>query len=244
MTPAVPRISALLVAILVLAACGVTASPSPSVQASATAAPAGQAPELLAVVCEPAPTPFKPTGFDLTGAWAGDDGGIYYLRQLGSVVWWNGMSGRDGSPLNLGRDWNNVARGVITGFQIDVETADVARGGANFNSTLVLKIQGDAKGNIQIVKTREVEGGFGNSEWTPCRPVEVQLADYLVQYGGRVPQYLTILSIDACDKLAEVGNTVTSTMNTQEAGSPEFRASLGYSNAIIGRELELNCGTP
>jgi hypothetical protein len=240
MTNSIPRISTLLGAILVLAACGVTASPSPSVQASATAAPAGQAPDLLAVVCEPAPTPFKPTGFDLTGAWAGNDGGIYYLRQVGSVVWWNGMSGRDGSPLNLGRDWNNVARGVITGLQIDAEGSDVPRGGAANDGTLALKIQDDGTGHIELV----LVGGtwdFGNSIWTPCRPVEVQLADYLVKYGGNVRQYVAILAINACDKLTELGNSVTSTMNTQEAGSPEFRASLGYSNAISDRELALNC---
>ena len=240
MTPAVPRISALLGSILALAACGI-ASPSTSPQASAANEPASQPPELLAVVCEPAPAPFKPTDFDLTGAWAGDDGGIYYLRQLGSVVWWNGMSGRERSPLDLGRDWNNVARGVITGLQIHVETSDVPRGGLLFNSTLILKIQADAKGNIEIVKTREVEGGFGNSIWTPCRPVELQVDNYVRTYGGSVHQYVDILALDACDKLADRSNTVTKTMNTEEAGSPEFRASLGYSNAISDRELELNC---
>jgi hypothetical protein len=240
MTPAVARISALLAPILALAACGITAPPSASVQASATNEPS-QLSELVAVTCEPAPTPFKPTGFDLTGAWAGDDGGIYYLRQLGSVVWWNGMSGRDRSPLELGRDWTNVARGVINGLQIDVDTSDVPRGEILDNSTLVLKIQDDGAGNIQIVKTREVKGGFGNSVWTPCRPVEVQLAEYVGTYGGSVRQYTDILALNACDKLADLNNTVTKTMNTEEAGSPEFRASLGYSNAISDRELELNC---
>jgi hypothetical protein len=151
------------------------------------------------------------------------------------------MSGRDRSPLELGRDWTNVARGVINGLQIDVETSDVPRGGFLFNSTLVLQVQDDGAGNIQIVKTREVQGEFGNSVWTPCRPVEVQVADYMRTYGGSVRQYTDILALDACDKLADVSNTVTKTMNTQEAGSPEFRASLGYSNAISDRELELNC---
>jgi hypothetical protein len=192
-------------------------------------------------MCVPAPTPFKKSGFDLTGAWAGEDGGIYYLRQLGSVVWWNGMAGRDRSPSELGRDWNNVARGVIKGLQIDVETSDVPRGGALFQSTLVLNIQDDGAGNIEIVKTREVEGGFGNSVWTPCRPVEQQVADYLAKYGGTLREYVDILALDACERLAGVKDTVTSTMNTQEAGSLEFRASLGYLNATSDREVELNC---
>ena len=244
MMSAVPRLFALVGSILVLAACAITAPPSTSVQASATNEPASQAPELLAVVCEPAPIRFDPTGFDLTGAWAADDGGIYYLRQVGSVVWWNGMSGSDRSPLDLGRDWNNVARGVINGLQIDVEGSDVPRGGALNNGRLVLKIQADAKGNIQIVKVVDEWGGgnnFGNSVWTPCAPVELQVAAYVRTYGGNVHQYVAILSLDACKKLADLNNSVTSTMNTQDAGSPEFRASLGYSNAISDRELELKC---
>jgi hypothetical protein len=241
MTLAVPRTFVLLGAILAVTACGITLSPSTSPQASGNNEPASQPAEVPAVVCVPAPMPFKSTGFDLTGAWAGDDGGIYYLRQIGSVVWWNGMAGRDRSPFDLGRDWNNVARGVIDGLQIDVETSDVPRGGADFKSTLVLNIQDDGAGNMEIVKTREVKGGFGNSIWTPCRPVEQQLAYYLATYGGTVREYVDILALDACDKLAEVKNSVTSTMNTQEAGSPEFRASLGYSNVISDRELELNC---
>jgi hypothetical protein len=240
MTLAGRRISALLGCIFVLAACGTAITSSTRLQASGNEA-ASQHPELAAVICEPAPTPFKPKGFDLTGAWAGEDGGIYYLRQLGSVVWWNGMAGRDRSPSDLGRDWNNVARGVINGLQIDVETSDVPRGGALFQSTLVLNIQDDGAGNIEIVKTREVEGGFGNSVWTPCRPVEQQVADYIGKYGGTVREYVDILALDACDELAVVDDRVTSTMNTQEAGSAEFRASLGYSNAISDRELELNC---
>jgi hypothetical protein len=244
MTPALPRLSALLGSIVVVAACGITSSPSASRQASATSEPASQPPALIAVVCVPAPTPFKPTGFDLTGAWAGDDGGIYYLRQVDSVVWWNGMSGRDGSPLDVGRNWNNVARGVITGLQIDVEGSDVPRGGSLLNGELVLKIRGDTKGNIEIVKVIDSWGGghdFGGRVWTPCREVGQQIAHYVETYGGTVREYVDILAVDACDKLAEVKNTVTSTMNTQEAGSPEFRASLGYSKAISDRELELNC---
>lgn len=239
MTPAVPRISALLGSILALAACGITASPSTSLQASATSEPS-PAPELLAVICRPAPMPFDPTDFDLTGAWAGDDGGIYYLRQLGSVVWWNGMSGRDRSPLDLGRDWNNVARGVINGLRIDAEGSDVPRAGAVNSGTLVLNIQDDGSGHIELV----LVGGtweFGNNVWTPCEPVELQVAEYVGTYGGSVRQYVDILVLVACDDLAKIKDTVTAALNTADAGSPEFRAALGYSNAISDRELELNC---
>jgi hypothetical protein len=243
MTPAVPRISALLGSILALAACGIPASPSTSVQASATNEPS-PAPELLAVVCRPAPIPFNPTDFDLTGAWAGDDGGIYYLRQVESVVWWNGMSGRNRSPLDVGREWNNVARGVINGLRIDVEGSDVPRGaGFITNGRLVLNIQEDGNGNIRIVKVVDHWGGvgFGNEVWTPCSPVELRVADYVGVYGGSVRQYVNILTLVACDDLAKIKDTVTAPLHTAEAGSPEFRAALGYSNAISDREVELNC---
>jgi len=171
------RISVLLGVVLTLAACGTSASPtggqaSPS-DASSASPTRGQSPSPTAAVaasCDEAPKPFDPTRLDLTGAWAGDDGGIYYLRQLGSVVWWNGMSGRDGSPSDLGRDWNNVGRGEIKGLVLDVEWADVPRGQILGNGTLSLKVEDDGTGNAQIVKVAETGTGFGNSVWTHCTP--------------------------------------------------------------------------
>ena len=114
--------------------------------------------------------PFDPEQVDLTGPWTGDDGGIYYLRQLESVLWWSGMSGRDGPPEELGRGWNNVARGEIDGLKISVEYADVPRGGNLGSGTLTLTIQADETGNIQMVKDTESPAGFGSSVWTPCTP--------------------------------------------------------------------------
>lgn len=234
-----PRASVLLGAILALAACGTTAPSSTTAQASATAEQASQ-PAAVAVVCDIASKRFDPSDIDLTGAWAGDDGGIYYLRQIGSVVWWNGMSGREGSPLDLGRDWNNVGRGVINGLQIDVEWSDVPRGEIFGNGTLILNIQEFGTGNIQIVRDSET-GGFGNDVWRPCAPVERQVAEYVQAYGGEASQYEVILTLDACDDLAALKNTVTTTLDTTDAGSPEFRAALGYSNAISERQLALDC---
>ena len=241
MTPAVPRVSALLGAILALAACGTTASPSASVQASATNKPASQPPELFAVVCQPAPKAFDPSNLDLTGAWAADGGGIYYLRQLGSVVWWNGMSGREGSPLDLGREWNNVGRGEINGLQIDVEWADVPRSQDTGQGTLTLSIEDDGTGNVQIRKVSETGTGFGGRVWTPCVPIELQVADYLRTYGGDVVRYANILTLEGCDGLAVLKTSATTTLNTADAGSPEFQAALGYSNAISQRQLALKC---
>ncbi len=179
------RLAALTAAILALAACGTTASPAQtvtpssgggqsSVAAATSATPThAQSPSPSAAVaarCDKAPKRFDPTHVDLTGAWSGDDDGIYYLRQMGSVVWWNGMSGRAENPSKLGRDWNNVGRGEIKALKIDVEWADVPRGEILGNGTLSLKIVDDGTGNVQIVKESETGTGFGNNVWTPCTP--------------------------------------------------------------------------
>lgn len=185
MKTAAGRLPALVAAILFLGACGTTASPGPTVtpssgggqtslaavpSASATHAQSPSPSAAVAARCDKAPKHFDPKQIDLTGAWAGDDDGIYYLRQLGSAVWWNGMSGRAGSPSDLGRDWNNVGRGEIKALKIDVEWADVSRGQILGNGTLSLKIVDDGTGNVQIVKDSETGTGFGNNVWTPCTP--------------------------------------------------------------------------
>ena len=240
MPPAAPRISGLLGVILVLAACGTTASPSANPRASATPESASAPPDLNAVVCAPVAKPFDPDAIDLTGAWAGNDGGIYFLRQVGSVMWGNGMSGREGSPMDLGREWNNIVRGVIDGLQIDVEWADMPRGEILNHGTSTLNIQDDGRGNIQLVLV-STTGEFAYQVWTPCLPVELRVAEYVETYGGAVREYADILTANACDVLTELKSTVMREMNTADAGSPEFRAALGYSNAISERQLALDC---
>jgi DNA/RNA endonuclease YhcR with UshA esterase domain len=80
------------------------------------------------------------------------------------------LSERNGRPSDLGRDWNNVGRGVVDGLTIEAEWADVPRGGILGDGTLNLKIEDDGTGNLRIVKVSETGGGFGNSSWTPCKP--------------------------------------------------------------------------
>jgi len=181
---ALTRLAAPVLAILFVAACGTAASPTTPTfsagpaQASQAAAPPASAnlpassiPSAeVAARCDKAPRPFDANKVDLTGAWAGDDDGIYYLRQIGSVVWWNGMSERAGGPSKLGRDWNNVGRGEVKALKIEVEWADVPRGQILGNGTLSLSIKDDGAGNVQIIKDSETGTGFGNNIWTPCTP--------------------------------------------------------------------------
>jgi hypothetical protein len=178
------RTLAVLGCALLVVACGTTAqSPtaaavSAGAQGSAGAqrasAPASStatsaATPAVAASCDATDKPFDATTFDLTGAWAGDDGGIYYLRQLDSFVWWSGMSGRAGTPDRLGLEWSNVARGVVTGVSVDVNWADIPRGGIRDGGTMKLSVQDDGTGNTRIVKVSEQSGDFGNRTWTPCK---------------------------------------------------------------------------
>jgi hypothetical protein len=143
---------------------GAAASTGPTPSASPSPKP------IVAAQCDKVAKPFDAKNINLTGAWAGDDDGIYYLRQIGSVLWWNGMSERAGVPARLGREWNNVARGEIKDLAVDVDWADVPRGGILGGGTMNLKIQDDGTGNVRIAKISETGSGFGNNLWTPCKP--------------------------------------------------------------------------
>lgn len=138
----------------------------PAASQAATASPAPL--PAVAAECREADRKFDASKVDLTGPWAGDDGGIYFLRQMDSVLWWNGMADRAGTPEHLGRAWNNVARGEIDGLSIAVSWADVPRGGILDGGAMKLKIEPDAAGNTRIVKVSEQRGDFGNTTWTPC----------------------------------------------------------------------------
>ena len=111
-------------ACLVLAACGADTVVPPSSTGSAplpptaspavaTASPASSPTPVAAAPCEERALSFDPANLDLTGAWLGDDGGIYYIRQIAKTVWWSGMSDQSGPPDRLGRAWSNLAVGKI-----------------------------------------------------------------------------------------------------------------------------------
>ena len=147
-------------------------TPSPSVAAPTSPAPSPIEIPAVGATCVPTPAKFDPAAeIDLTGAWAGDDGGIYYVRQLGTVIWWNGMSSRNDPPGALGRDWNNVGRGEIKDdLTIAAEWADVPRGGADGYGTVNFKIGADPAGDLQVVKTSETGTGRGDTIWSRCEP--------------------------------------------------------------------------
>jgi hypothetical protein len=71
---------------------------------------------------------------DLTGVWACDDGGTYYMRQIGNILWWEA----EASAANP--RWANVARGIVAGGTVTLEYTDVPKGSAVGKGVLVLDI--------------------------------------------------------------------------------------------------------
>ncbi len=96
-----------------------------------------------------------PTSIDLTGVWNCDDGGMYYISQFGTTVWWYGEKDPN-TP-----DWSNVMRGTISGNTIKADWTDVPKGSVMQHGMLMLQIQS----NNQIVAVSKT-GGFSGSVWT------------------------------------------------------------------------------
>src|SRR5262245_4877920 len=71
---------------------------------------------------------------DMNGVWKANDGGTYYVRQIGNDVWWLGMSG-DG-----GRTWTNVYRGVRNRDIVTGTWADVPHGQIHSSGILNLHV--------------------------------------------------------------------------------------------------------
>lgn len=92
---------------------------------------------------------------DLTGIWNSNDGGIYYIRQIGDTIWWYGEQTAM-SPL-----FANIARGTISGNTINLYWSDVPKGRSTSSGTLDLNIVS----NSQLMATQKT-GGFSGSTWT------------------------------------------------------------------------------
>jgi hypothetical protein len=66
---------------------------------------------------------------DLTGAWQGNDTGVYYIRQVGDCLWWFGTELDDIESGQIGQPgFANVAVGRVDATHIDMEWADLPAG--------------------------------------------------------------------------------------------------------------------
>lgn len=89
------------------------------------------------------------TPVDLSGTWSGNDGGLYYLKQIGSCVWWSGVSDFDGQYP--GESWimtfkgQVVPEGVISGDFVDVKSTNPGSG------TLTIEIRAEERDGQQVI---------------------------------------------------------------------------------------------
>lgn len=107
---------------------------------------------------------------DLTGKWSCDDGGTYYLRQIGNTLYWYGERDKT-KPA-----WSNVLTGSIKGGDIRGNWVDVPKGRTMSSGNLQLAIKQGRNVLVAMKKT----GGFGGSRWTrvgykPISPVPVRV---------------------------------------------------------------------
>jgi hypothetical protein len=107
---------------------------------------------------------------ELTGAWAGNDSGTYYIRQIGDCVWWFGTEVRD---LELGPTdqfgFANVASGRIVGTQVDLEWADIPLGNTVNGGGLTF-LYNEELDQLTLVEQRGGRLPFGGTVLTRIQP--------------------------------------------------------------------------
>jgi hypothetical protein len=99
---------------------------------------------------------YAPARADLNGTWRCDDGGLYFVRQIGPDVLWYGEGSSD-RPF-----FANVAHGRMEDDgRIRLMWADVPKGTTGKCGALVLHVGHD--GEMHAVTAT---GGFGGRVWT------------------------------------------------------------------------------
>lgn len=102
---------------------------------------------------------------DLTGRWIGNDGGKYYMRQIGNYVWWIGSD-----KFNSGEGFTNVFHGYRTDTNNKVlwgSWQDVPLGTTSGDGFLTLYIaQSGTKIFRYGAEASDSGSPFGGSEWT------------------------------------------------------------------------------
>jgi hypothetical protein len=103
---------------------------------------------------------------DLSGAWSGNDTGLYYIKQIGSCIWWSGMSNfEDQYP---GQEWIMVFRGSIDGEgRINGDFVDV-RSTNPGSGTLTIEARIDQVNGapaVQLYRTGQTGHPVGVSFW-------------------------------------------------------------------------------
>jgi hypothetical protein len=156
-----------------LAACGgdattPTAAAEPASSSPSPSAVSGlAATDLAAIGC----ATVDPGGVgERTGAWQGNDSGVYYIRQVGDCVWWFGTEVDEIEPGRTNqRGFANVASGRIVGTQIDLEWADVPLGDTVNGGGLTF-VYDEASDRLTLTEQRGGNQRFGGSILTRIDP--------------------------------------------------------------------------
>ena len=137
------------------AGCGADpATPSVAPNEAASATPTD---DLAAISCS---TDDPEDVGGLTGAWRGNDGGVYYIREVGDCVWWFGTDLPDIDPGRMGQSgFANVAAGRVDGTAMQVEWADLTLGNLVGGGGLTVAI--DEGGDKLEVTEQRGDWGFG-----------------------------------------------------------------------------------
>jgi hypothetical protein len=107
---------------------------------------------------------------ELTGAWAGNDTGTYYIRQVGECVWWFGTEVREIEPgATDQRGFANVATGRMVGAQVDLEWVDVPLGNSVNGGGLTF-IYDEELGELTLAEQRGGRQPFGGTVLTRIQP--------------------------------------------------------------------------
>jgi hypothetical protein len=174
-------------------------------------------------------SPAEPLQEDLTGTWTSENSGTYYVRQVGTTVWWVGQS-RDG-----GNSYTNVFNGSRNGDQITGFWADVPAGKNTGSGSLTLSIS-RAGANFELRKVKDT-GGFGESIWKKRVPPP---PPGFCTISGRVlddrPQYQTQIRLVRPDGSATSFSMRTINREYRFTNVPEgtyqVRGKGNYSNGL------------
>jgi hypothetical protein len=94
-------------------------------------------------------------GVDLTGTWNCNDGGTYYVRQIGDEVWWYGEKAAV-SPF-----FANTAHGKTQGVALVLDWADVPKGATASDGLLIIVV--NSANSMDLVYAT---GSFSGTHWS------------------------------------------------------------------------------
>ena len=112
---------------------------------------------------------------DLTGIWSSDNGAVFFLRQIGSDVWWAGFNPDPFSTVasisnSFQRGLTNalVFHGSISGDALSGDWAEVPRQSTSnlAQGTVTVALLRDGSGAVTQLQTEAQTGGFAAKSWS------------------------------------------------------------------------------